>query len=344
MESTDANEWETELENSPSKNDAEEKHRKLDENSPIYDLNYDFLVILPNEIIRIPQTSNLSWLTLFYAMPKELVGKRPAYLELPRNINTLLASEKYVSMIRDDVFLELVWDCYAWAIWQGLQVPNRKGGRMDIPGDWQNYSGDFPLYKLSYDLTRYFRRSFDGEMELSFQKLFMMPPDVSVPWLSFRQFGNLVISLTERIVEQENLQPMIDEVWTHRLPEDYNGTNSKRSDFMRSWNHSRVGQHLSTEQMEEDDMELPDEHVSIERQVVSAQMVEQFKEKLSDTDRKILSMRMEGCTMQEIADATNFKTPSAVKKRIDKIAAQYEDFSNPIHDADDAERVTEKHR
>ena len=45
-----------------------------------------YLVLLPDEIIEIPKSSNLSWLRLFYSLPRELVEKRPAYLELPRNI------------------------------------------------------------------------------------------------------------------------------------------------------------------------------------------------------------------------------------------------------------------
>ena len=36
---------------------------------------YSFIVVLPQTIIEIPQSSNLSWLTLFYALPKELVEK-----------------------------------------------------------------------------------------------------------------------------------------------------------------------------------------------------------------------------------------------------------------------------
>lgn len=39
-----------------------------------------FIVVLPQTIIEIPQDSNLSWLTLFYALPQELVEKRADYL------------------------------------------------------------------------------------------------------------------------------------------------------------------------------------------------------------------------------------------------------------------------
>ena len=43
-----------------------------------------FIVVLPGEIIEIPQDSDKSWLTLFYSLPRELAEKwKPAY-ELPR--------------------------------------------------------------------------------------------------------------------------------------------------------------------------------------------------------------------------------------------------------------------
>lgn len=123
--------------------------------------------------------SNLAWMTMFYALPRELVQKRPAYLELPRNISQLLASEKHMKLVKEDAFLELVWDCYAWGIWQAIKVPDGKGGYKEIPGDWQHYSGDFPLWRLSYDIIRYFRMSYETEMEWSFQRLFTMPLNVT---------------------------------------------------------------------------------------------------------------------------------------------------------------------
>lgn len=43
-----------------------------------------FIVVLPGEIIEIPQDSDKSWLTLFYSLPRELAEKwKPAY-DLPR--------------------------------------------------------------------------------------------------------------------------------------------------------------------------------------------------------------------------------------------------------------------
>ena len=95
---------------------------------------------------------------MFYALPRELVQKRPAYLDLPRNITKLIASDKHMDLIKEDAFPELVWDCYAWAIWQALRVPDGKDGYKEIPGDWQNYSGDFPIWRMSYLILYIFPR------------------------------------------------------------------------------------------------------------------------------------------------------------------------------------------
>ena len=86
---------------------------------------YSFYVVLADGIMEIPQDSNLSWITLFYALPKELVEKRPAYLELPRNVHQLLNSKEHCKLFQSDAFLELVWDCYAWAAWQFFQIPGK---------------------------------------------------------------------------------------------------------------------------------------------------------------------------------------------------------------------------
>lgn len=126
---------------------------------------FSFYVVLADGIMEIPQDSNLSWITLFYALPEELVEKRPAYLELPRNIHQLLHSEEHRKLIESEAFLELVWDCYAWAAWQFFQVPGKGGVKHDIPGNWSNYSGDFPLWRLSYEIIKYFRHKFETEME-----------------------------------------------------------------------------------------------------------------------------------------------------------------------------------
>ena len=76
---------------------------------------FGFLVVLPDQMLLIPVDSRFSWLTMFYMLPKELVEKRPAYMNLPRNIRDIAYNEEYMKIIRDDSFTEFVWSCYAYA-------------------------------------------------------------------------------------------------------------------------------------------------------------------------------------------------------------------------------------
>ena len=79
--------------------------------------------------------------------------------------------------------------------------------------------------------------------------MFLMDKDSELPWLSYQHFGNLIGNLTDRIVEEQNWQPMIDEIWNNRQVADYTGKNINKRDFMRSWNHSRTAEHISLEDM-----------------------------------------------------------------------------------------------
>ena len=184
----------------------------------------DFLVVLPGEIIEIPQDSDKSWLTLFYSLPRELAEKwKPAY-ELPRCPYEVLRTDKYDRVVCDDMFKLLVWDCYAWCAWQFFQVKDRKGNYRDIPGNWNQYAGYFPLWRLSYSIIPYIRMKF-------------------------------------------------------------------------------------------------------EQKVISEMQIAAFAEQsISEKDREILKLRMDGLTEQEIADKVGYKTASAVHKRIAKIAGAYEDY------------------
>ena len=100
----------------------------------------------------------------------------------------------------------LVWDCYAWAVWQFFQIPRKDGSYHDIPGDWQNYSGDFPLWRMSYLILPYFRNKFEYAMEWSFQNLFLAPIEHDIAWLPYQQFCNLVGNLTDLVVKEQNWQ------------------------------------------------------------------------------------------------------------------------------------------
>ena len=282
----------------------------------------------------IPGNSNLRWLMMFYALPRELVEKRASYLKLPRNMRPIMNSEEYWGMIDNDAFLELIWDCYAWAAWQYILVPGKNGEYRPIPGDWRNYSGDFPIWRIAYTLVHHFKQIMEKRTNWTLQRLFDLKKDQELPWLGWGQFSNIVAVMTEIAIEENNLQPVIDETWLHRQNADYDGSSTVRRDFERTWNHSRKSAPISIEDMLENGTvvdgetlyDIPDPRESFENHVASSMQIEQFKGKLTEQDRIILHMRNDGHTMQEIADKVGYKTPSAVKKRIEKIAAAYTDF------------------
>ena len=102
-----------------------------------------FIVVLPGGIIEIPQDSYLSWLTLFYLMPRVLVEKWPPALEIPRRPFEALRSQKCLDSIKQDKFAELVRDCWSWSAWQFFQVKDSRGNYRDIHGSRDQYSGHF---------------------------------------------------------------------------------------------------------------------------------------------------------------------------------------------------------
>lgn len=71
-----------------------------------------------------------------------------------------------------------------------------------------------------------------------------------------RNFDALVCTLTLKIIEEQDWQPMIDELWLNRTVEDFDETrvSRERIDSYRKWHHTRtnVGTPVSMEQMQED--------------------------------------------------------------------------------------------
>ena len=66
----------------------------------------------------------------------------------------------------------------------------------------------------------------------------------------------------------------------------------------------------------------------MEENIASQALVEQFKKTLSEKDMKILEMRMDEATLEEIAKKLGYKNHSGVLKRIRKIGLAYEKFTS----------------
>lgn len=73
--------------------------------------------------------------------------------------------------------------------------------------------------------------------------------------------------------------------------------------------------------------DIPDDSINVESTVLEPIAVSKFLDTLSETDRKILTMRMDDVTLEKIAEELGFKTHSAIHKRIRRIGLAYEKFS-----------------
>ena len=91
---------------------------------------------------------------------------------------------------------------------------------------------DSHLWRLSYSIIPYIRMKFE-QNGLGFQNLYNIPQGVEVPWLTYRQFSNLVGNVTDMVITEQNWQPMIDAIWENRTVGDYETTGSTvKTDFM----------------------------------------------------------------------------------------------------------------
>ena len=291
------------------------------------------------KIIKIPHDSNKFWVSMFYALPKELVSHAKRYLDFPRCPYDVLRTDKYDDFI-DDAFVELVLDCTAWASWQMLQVPDKKGRHRPMPGSILHYSGDFHIWTLCYSVPVLLRRKLQAGTPFSFQSLARMPRGMQVPWLEYQQYGQLFGTLIPQIVKEQNWQPVIDEAWQNRVPEDFSTFHSRtKSDFLRQWTHSRtkVGASLSTDEMKEQEDDAPQKieipQAAFEGELLQRLRLNDFASTLQERDRQILQMKMNGQTAEQIAAVVGYSTHSAVVKRLQRIGEMYQEYTRKEYDS-----------
>lgn len=83
---------------------------------------------------------------------------------------------------------------------------------------------------------------------------------------------------------------------------------------------------------EEEVFDIAGSRGEFEQSVLSRIQINAFAEDcISERDREILRLRMEGYTEQEIADRAGGQTASAIHKRISRIAGVYEGFVTEEH-------------
>ena len=281
--------------------------------------------------ITVIKLKNFEFLPLFYLFPKKLLQEKcPNLVDMPRSVHGIFTQEKWFTMLASDFFLQVVCDITAFFVWPAFGITTYM----------ECFSGHDPLWRLAH-ATQLWENAFEKLSGITPQGL-ANNPKAQHEWTKHSEFLEIMISIGIRGMNENNLMPLIESVREIRCIEDYDKRYSNaKIDFHRKWYHTRtrfttvsleqlIENHDNNYQGDAVDTALGDyvysPSTSFESDICSQMDIDNFYKTLNPKDKEILEMRVGGATYQEIADELDYKTHSAVIKRIRKIANKYADY------------------
>ena len=279
-------------------------------------------------IMAIVEVKNLEFLPLFYLFPIDLLRKEcPGLADMPRSVHGIFKQEKWFAKLMGDFFLQAVCDLTAYYVWPAFGISTYM----------ECFSGYDPIWRLAHAIEIW-EQAFEQMSGMTLQNLVNAIKHEREP-AEPEEFQELMVNIGLHGIREHNLMPLIQAVREMRCIEDYDtrGSNAK-IDFYRKWYHTRTRfKTVSLDQLIEGQGDEPrsdavdtamgdyvsDPTADFEEAVCAKIDTGNFYEKLKPHDREIFQMRVEGHTYQEIADELDYKTHSAVLKRINRIGEQY---------------------
>ena len=286
-------------------------------------------ILLKRKNGEITPFRNADFIPAFYFIPKSILDRCGSELNsIPRNPRKLLQSWDAIAMVESDLFLLAIIDAYAFMVWPFMGL----GAKREI------YSGYEPSWIFAH-AAPYWIQEMQEEKILPKAKELLKDGGVDeiFGYVSEEEISDLFSWLVPQTMAHHNMKAVIDTAKEFRCFEDFDYRNSRQKiDFYRKWYHTRTK--ISVESLDEikekyaentDGMEwdIPDDSINVESTVLEPIAVSKFLDTLSETDRKILTMRMDDVTLEKIAEELGFKTHSAIHKRIRRIGLAYEKFS-----------------
>lgn len=276
---------------------------------------------------------NFELMPLFYLFPIDLLRKEcPSLADMPRSAHGIFTQMEWVDKVASDYFLQAVCDLTAYYVWPAFGISTYM----------ECFSGYDPIWKLAH-ATGIWEQAFEHISGMTPQNLVNATKHEWEP-AEPEEFQELMVNIGIRGIREHNLLPLIQAVREMRCIEDYDARNSHaKIDLYRKWYHTRTRfKMVSLDQLIEgqgsgshnDDVDtalgdlVSDPTADFEEAVCAKIDARKFYEKLEPHDRKILEMRVKGHTYQEIADTLEYRTHSAVLKRISRIAEQYLNYAD----------------
>lgn len=274
---------------------------------------------------------NSEFIPLFYVFPKEMLEEAgQIFLEVPRNPNFLFLDRKWIEFVESDLFLQFIIDATAYIVWPFMGL----GAAREI------YSGYEPSWRFAHAPHYWLEGLIEEGVILSVNELYRYCKNEANVQFKFFEFEDIEVYLNhtvKSVMAKYEMYEILDVAKEFRCHEDFDYRHSnQKTDFTRKWYHTRTQHPIISLDAEIDkyakyndgqELVFEDSSQNTEEQVISEVMVNQFMESLSEKDKKILEMRLEGYTQEEIADALGYKNHSGVQKRITKIGLAYQDFT-----------------
>lgn len=270
-------------------------------------------------IYQFSYDSPVRYLPLAYMLPYDVISRYPTLSKLPRSMGALNAIPGWGKVILSQQFLNEIMDAVA-----SLAFPHFGFG-----GWKEHYSGYSPVWRLSYALPLW-ATGVEKVRGWGVQALFALPPDYEIPFCDPEDVRQVMKQVVEETIEEQGWGPILEVIRNMPCEEDFERWDTNvRKDFLRKWYHTRSKrvQIFSLEEcMEDEDStihSLPDPKGDFTEQVESEDFCQRFKATLSQKDMAILELRVEGYTLEEIADRLGYKTHSAVVKRMESIKKRF---------------------
>lgn len=272
---------------------------------------------------------NAEFIPAYYFIPKSMLAQCGAELRnIPRNPRKLLLDWKAIATVESNLFQLLIIDAYAFMVWPFMGL----GAKREI------YSGYEPSWILAHSPAYWIQ-------EMTDEKILPTPKelldnggiDFDFGYVSEAEIEHFFDWLVPQAMAHHNMKAVIEIAKEFRCFEDFDFRRSRqKTDFFREWYHTRTKHpQISLESFQEDyenahdgmEWDVSDEDLDLELETVDQVQVDTFMKTLTEKDKQILEMRMDGSTLEEIADKLGYANHSGILKRIRKVGQAYEKFA-----------------
>lgn len=270
---------------------------------------------------------NAEFLPAYYAIPERIMKQCGKELNsIPRNPQAVIHDYDAIATVESDLFRELIMDAYAYMVWPF----------MGFTEYMETYSGYDPAYIFAHSPAYWIQEMTDEGVIYSAKELLRM--NFEIQWVSEETISSILSWLVPQTMAHYNMGPTIAVAEEYRCFEDFDfRPSNQKTDFYRKWYHTQTKhpqislEGFQAEYAEEHDgqaWDIEDESSNFENESTVKVLAEEFMETLSEKDKQILQLRLEGYTMEEVAEKLGYANHSGVLKRLRKIGQAFEKYAD----------------